>query len=181
MIITAIVRNLMLWELGSLIDKALEKSRNDPEDEVKVVLTIPEGRAVTIIGPRSLVVNYLLTDPRPLQPQLHMALQFVAWLAFGGQASALGISTLFDRIMCVIVMLLRTSLTAMYTSDLPFTICTKLVLDLDLGDRNWPRSPACARLDVTKTEEDTMVHWNMMPQQSNEFWWTRFRTTYVYA
>ncbi|RBR01893.1 hypothetical protein FVER53263_20893 [Fusarium verticillioides] len=179
MIVTVIVRQLMLWELRLSIDKAVEKSRRDPGDEVKVFLTLPDGRAVTILGPRSMIVNCLLTDPRPLHPQLYMALQFVAWLAFGGQAIALGMSTLFHQILCVVIMLFGTFLTAMHIGDLPFAIGTQLRLDVDLGDPDWLRSPAYARLNLTRIEEDTMVHWNMMPQRSNEFWWTRFRTTYV--
>ncbi|KAF5664291.1 hypothetical protein FHETE_7174 [Fusarium heterosporum] len=179
MIAMVILRQLMLWELRLSIDKAVEKSIRDPGDDVKALLTLPDGRAVTILGSRAMVVNCLLTDPRPLHPQLYKFFQFVAWIAFGAQAIALGMSTLFHQILCVVIMLSGTFLTAIHIGDLPSRIGTKLHLGVDLGNPDWFRSPAYARFDLTETEEETMVRWNLMPQRSNKFWWERFRTTYV--
>ncbi|RYP12559.1 hypothetical protein DL765_007261 [Monosporascus sp. GIB2] len=116
---------------------------------------------------KAIVVNCLLTDPCPPHPRFYSALRLAAWLAFGAHAVSLGMSTLFHQVLSVVILLLGTFLTSLHVGDRPATIGTRLRLDIDPGDPSWSRSPAYARLGLTETEEDYMVHWNLLPRRAN--------------
>ncbi|KAJ4044346.1 hypothetical protein NW756_004679 [Fusarium oxysporum] len=155
--LTIIVRRLMLYELRTSIDRAIDNLDETHNDNVKVFLTLPDGRAVTIRGPRMVVVNVLLTDPRPSRPRLYLMMRLIAWLAFGAHAISLGMSTLFHQILAVTTLLLGTLLTCCHIGDREAIIGQRLRLDVDLGDPAWTRSSAYARLDLSQVEEQRMV------------------------
>ncbi|RSL82297.1 hypothetical protein CEP52_016998 [Fusarium oligoseptatum] len=178
-LITVAVRQLLLRELRSSIDRAIDNLEDARDGNVKVFLTLPDGRAVTILGPRMVVVNVLLTDPHPSRPRFYLALRLLAWLAFGAHAISLGMSTLFHQILAVIALLLGTFLAGSHVGDRNAFIGQRLRLDVDLGDPTWTRSSAYARFNLTEAEEQSMSKWNLFPQRSNTFWWDRYRSKNV--
>ncbi|RSL42196.1 hypothetical protein CEP51_016503, partial [Fusarium floridanum] len=169
-LITVAVRQLLLRELRSSIDRAIDNLEDARDGNVKVFLTLPDGRAVTILGPRMVVVNVLLTDPHSSRPRFYLALRLLAWLAFGAHAISLGMSTLFHQILAVIALLLGTFLAGSHVGDRNAFIGQRLRLDVDLGDPTWTRSSAYARFNLTEAEEQSMSKWNLFPQRSNTFW-----------
>ncbi|RMJ03436.1 hypothetical protein CDV36_015034 [Fusarium kuroshium] len=168
-LITVAVRQLLLCELRSSIDRAIDNLEDAHDGNVKVFLTLPDGRAVTILGPRMVVVNVLLTDPHSSRPRFYLALRLLAWLAFGAHAISLGMSTLFHQILAVIALLLGTFLAGSHVGDRNAFIGQRLRLDVDLGDPTWTRSSAYARFNLTEAEEQSMSKWNLFPQRSNTF------------
>ncbi|KAF7540763.1 hypothetical protein G7054_g1169 [Neopestalotiopsis clavispora] len=176
MALQVLVRQQMVQQLRMSINKTSERLQSQPGPEVKVFLTLPNGSAVTILGPRQAVVEFLLSEARPIRPRYYYALRAIGWVLFGTHAITLGMSNLMNQILTVVMLLSATYLTATHVGDRPYTIGTHLHMDVDLGDPTWKRGQAYARFKMTPIEEDNMVHWNMMPQRSNTFWWNRYRS-----
>ncbi|KAI1090690.1 hypothetical protein F5B19DRAFT_461892 [Rostrohypoxylon terebratum] len=125
--------------------------------------------------PRTAIVKTLLTDPRPVNREWYSDMRMIGWLAFGVHAISLGMSTLVNQICCVFILVLCSFLKCRQIGERIHTIGTKLRLETDLGDSSWTRSPAYIRLNLNDTEQDNMIHWNLLPQRSNEFWWNRYK------
>lgn len=176
--INVLVRRSMVSMLRASVDRAIENLADEPGPDVKAFLTLPNGNAVTIRGPRGMVTDILLTNPRPLQPTVYFYLRVAGWAAFGIHALTLGMSALLNQALSVLVLLTGTYLTATKVGDRREFIGKRLELIVKAGDVKWSRSPAYARLELLKTEEDSMVQWGLMPHRSNTFWWERYRAKY---
>ncbi|KAI2617251.1 hypothetical protein GGS26DRAFT_577266 [Hypomontagnella submonticulosa] len=179
--LTVLVRQQMVGSLRSSVDKGFQDARNNPGDDVKIFLTLPNGTAVTMRGPRQVVVNCVLTNPRPSNPTYYFILRTVGWGAFGAHAISLGMTALFNQILCVVTLLVCTYLTATHVGDERGAIGKKLWLEVDMGDTKWSRAPVYARLNMSNIEEDCMVRWSIMPQRTNTWWWNRYRKDYLAA
>ncbi|KFA81943.1 hypothetical protein S40288_11190 [Stachybotrys chartarum IBT 40288] len=178
LLVSVATRQLVVAQLRASIDQTMRQIIQDLGEDVKIFLTMPDGRAVTIRGSRKIVTSCLLTNPRPPHPRAYFLARVLCWLAFGIHAVSLGMSMLIHQIVSVVILLGATAITAGRVADRSSNIGSHLVLDVDPGDANWFRSPVYARLGMTPTEEDCMIHWNLLPQRTNEFWWTRYRMTY---
>jgi hypothetical protein len=175
MMASVVVRQIMVVMLRAHIDDSVRDIAGAPEDEVKTFLTIPNGKAVTLLGPRAVIVNCVLTDPKPARPWVYNVLRTIGWTAFGVHAISLGMSSLVSQILSVVLLLASTVLKAYRVGDRPYAVGRRLTLDFDMGDPSWFRKPAYIRLKMNKSEEDNMVHWNLLPQRTNDFWWQRYR------
>lgn len=175
MMLSVVVRQRMVSCLRDSIDHNVDGFALDPGDTVKVFLTMPNGKAVTIIGPRQAVVNCLLTDPKPRQPRWYLALRGLGWAAFGVHVVTLGMATLFSQLLTVAVLLAGSVSTGIGVGARPQMLGRKLRLEVELGNPSWHRSKTYARLQLTETEEDYMVHWSLFPQRQNKFWWDKYR------
>jgi hypothetical protein len=170
----AFVRQHMVGQLRASMDETVSKVYQDPGEDVKAFLTLPNGKAVTIFGPRGLVVGCIVTDARPRHPHHYFLARAIGWTFFAAHAIALGMSNLFNQIVTVIIMILATYLTATRVGDNCEMIGSHLRLEVEMGEAEWTRSPAYARIEMTPEEEDKMVHWSLMPHRSNSKWWTRY-------
>ncbi|KAJ5816357.1 hypothetical protein N7447_008590 [Penicillium robsamsonii] len=141
-------------------------------------MTLPNGKAVTIFGPRMIVVSFLLTEAQPTQPQFYYLMRMASWAAFGAHAITLGVSDLFNQVLTVVLLLLAIYLTSRHVGDCREPIKARLYLKANMGDPKLPRGAAYMRLDMSTTEENYMVHWSMMPQWSNVWWWDRYKSRY---
>lgn len=109
-----VVRQLMVSQRRSFIDQAVEKSPNVPNTEVKLFLTLPNGKAVTILTPRNLMMNCILTDTQPTNPCYYNLLRIMGWVLLTAQFVTLSMSSLPVQIMSICVLLLGTYLTAIH-------------------------------------------------------------------
>ncbi|KAJ5192194.1 hypothetical protein N7449_008336 [Penicillium cf. viridicatum] len=167
MAVSVISRQFMVARLRSSIDKTIQSLKEDPGPDVKVFITLPSGKAVTIFGPRMIVVSCLLAEAQPTQPQFYYLMRMASWAAFGAHAITLGMSDLFNQVLTVVILLLSTYLTARHAGGYREAIGTQFCLEVDMGDPGLPCGAAYIRLDMSTTEENSMVHWSMMPQRSN--------------
>ncbi|KAF5233615.1 hypothetical protein FAUST_8051 [Fusarium austroamericanum] len=168
------VRQHMVGQLRSSMDETISKAYDDPGEDVKAFLTLPNGKAVTIRGSRGLVVGCIVTDARPRNSRLYFLARAIGWGFFAAHAIALGMSNLFNQIVTVTIMLTATYLTATRVGDNSEMIGSRLRLKVDMGNPEWTRSPAYAKMGMMPAEEDKMVHWSLMPHRSNTTWWTRY-------
>ncbi|KAI1460213.1 hypothetical protein F4805DRAFT_19687 [Annulohypoxylon moriforme] len=173
--LTVLIRQQMVTELRSALDKTLDDLGADHGDEIKIYLTIPSGKAVTIRGPRKVIVKCMVTDPRPLNPKYYYFLRVAGWGTFGVHAISLSMTALVNQILSVVTLLVGTYLTGSHVGDCRGVIGNRLRLGVDLGDPSWTRSSAYARLDMSQAEENIMVSWGLMPQRLNTSWWKNYR------
>ena len=173
--VSILVRQRIISELRKSVDKAVKDISHDQGEQVKIFITLPDGKAVTLYGPRTTVVDCILTDPRPSNPLVYSALRLIAWAAFGTHAITLGMATLINQIFCVCTLIACTVLMTWKVGDNPSVVGTRLGLEVDTGDVSWTRSKAYARLALTENEEEYMVNWNLFPQRKNEVWWNSYR------
>lgn len=174
-----LVRQLMISQRRSFIDRTIEESHDEPNSEVKLFLTLPNGKAVTVLAPRNLVMNCILTDSRPTDPCYYYLLRIICWVLLAAQFVTLSMSSLPVQIISICVLLLGTYLTAIHFTTEPEYIGSRLRLETDHRDASWSRSHVYARLDMTKDEEDAMVNWSLLPQRSNKFWWDRYEKNHL--
>lgn len=176
---SVLIRQQMVSHLRASVDDTIAGLLSNLGDDVKVFITLPDGKAVTILGPRKLVVDCILTDPQPRKPGFYYLLRVACWGFFGAHAITMGMSSLFNQILSVLVLLLSTYAKATHVGDCRGKIGNKLRLEVDMGDPHWSRSPVYARLNMSTIEEDSMVHWSMMPRRSNTWWWERYQKRHV--
>lgn len=174
MAVAVLSRQVVVGQLRNSIDRTIRDLGDDPGADVKAFLTLPNGKAVTIYGPRMLLVRCILTDTKPVNSGVYYLMRISCWAAFGAHAITLGMSSLFNQILTVVILLLGTYLTSRHVGDSRECIGRRLRLDIDMGDPEWSRGPVYRRLNMTTTEEDCMVHWSMLPQRSNIWWWERY-------
>jgi hypothetical protein len=175
LLLSVICRQGMVSQLRSAMDQTMCDFSSKPADAVKVFVTLPDGRAVTIYGSRSTVVNSLLKNPRPANPLLYKFLRGLGWVSFGVHAIALEMATLVNQILAVAVLLGSSLLVAQQAGEVSSAIGGRLRLEVDVGTPEWSRSAAYSRLNMSQKEEDCLVHWNLSPQKTNTFWWDRYR------
>lgn len=143
---------------------------------VKVFMTLPNGKAITIITTRGIVINCLLTTPRPPSPRLYSIALAAGWLVFGIHIIALGMATLFCQILSVVLLITSTFLATRQSGMNPQPIGRRLLLRRTDAKEQF-RAAAYARLQLTPAEEDSMVQWHLFPHKQNEVWWNSYRNT----
>jgi hypothetical protein len=141
MMVSVLVRQGIVGQLRGWFDHTVRAMSPDPGPSVKAFLTMPNGKAITICGPRMAVTDCLLTEPRPTRPRLYWLFQLLGWAAFGAHVITLGMSTLFSQILCVFVLLSSTFLASQHVGDEWYVLGSKLRLDVDKGDSSWLRLP----------------------------------------
>ncbi|RYP59022.1 hypothetical protein DL769_008713 [Monosporascus sp. CRB-8-3] len=166
--ITDPIPGFVLYNItDGILAKAIDDHRSAPGEDVKVLLTLPDSRAVTVPGPRQVVVDCLM-DPRPPHPRFYRA--------FGAHVIARHeYAVLLDPVRRP---------TAGYLSDghsrrrPPGDHRHAVAAGRRLRRPLLARSPAYVRLGLTETEEDCMAHWNLHPRRTNTVWWDKYRTNH---
>jgi hypothetical protein len=168
------IRQGMICLLRRSVDTEARKAAEQPGDSVKIFLTLPNGNAVTVYGPRMAVVGCLLTNPKP-PANIYLGLRILGWTAFGVHVIAIGMSTLVNQLLAVALLLFSTLLKAYRVGDISSIIGSRLVIDFEAGNPHWNRRPAYIQLRMTEQEENSMVSWNLLPQRSNRYWWGLYK------
>lgn len=175
MAVSVMVRQFLVKQNRKAIDVAVSDTKGDLDKVVKVFLTMPTGKAVTVIASRGVVINCLLTTPRPPHPFAYKGVQMAGWVVFGCHIISLGMTTLLCQLLTVPLLVVATVLKVYGFSEDQSRIGTFLLLQrVDPGRRDF-RAAAYARLELSKQEEDSMVQWNLFPHKSNTRWWERYR------
>ncbi|KAF3904667.1 hypothetical protein ABW21_db0207782 [Orbilia brochopaga] len=174
-LISVLVRYTIVELNRRAIDTAALKALEESDEDVKILVTLPSGKAVTIHTRRKILLYCLLTNPRPAYPTVYKVAQFIGWTAFGCQIISLGMATLILQILTVVLLAGATVLVTYRIGDDEGRISRHLVLNC-INQEGQPdfRAFAYARLKLTEKEEDSMLLWNLFPHRSNEKWWSRY-------
>ncbi|RYP66162.1 hypothetical protein DL769_006106 [Monosporascus sp. CRB-8-3] len=174
MLASVVVRRIILEQNRRAIDLAVDESEKTSCEEVKVFVTLPNGKAVAIRTTRGIVIDCLLTTPRPPNLKRYTASRAVGWFAFGCHIISLGMSSLVCQLVAVILLICPTVLVAWQIGMDRSQVGRKLAFSRD--DAQVPfRAAAYARLDLTPEQEESLVKWNLAPHRSNKLWWDKYR------
>ncbi|KAI8935179.1 hypothetical protein NX059_007772 [Plenodomus lindquistii] len=145
-------------------------------EPVKLFITLPNGRVVSVRTTRGITVHCLLTEARPSNVTLHRLARATDWVGFALHAVALGMASLATQIILVAVVLVSTIIEVQRFGADESRIGRHLrVFQTDDRAVN-SRSKAYLKLDLDIDEEESMVKWDLFPQKSNVVWWQRYRT-----
>ncbi|KAI1749455.1 hypothetical protein F4782DRAFT_303928 [Xylaria castorea] len=165
-------RFVVLSQNRAAVDRAVE-SDNIGAEPVKVLVALPDGKVVTIQTTRNIVLECLLTTPRPFRPLLYLSARAFGWTAFGVHVVALGMASLSSQLITIALLLGATIAVAWQIGADPERIGRRLVLKRH--DSHVPfRAAAYARFDLSKDEEESMMQWNLFPHRSNKAWWAKY-------
>ncbi|RWA04020.1 hypothetical protein EKO27_g11082 [Xylaria grammica] len=173
LVASVVVRSILVQQNRAFVDKAVEPGTIEAK-AVKVLVTTPDGKIVTIKTTRDIVINILLTTPRPPHPRFYTGARSFGWLAFGAHVISLGMTSLICQLLTVVLLLSATTILAWQVGRDPKHIGSRLLLDCELLDVGF-RAATYARLDLSKQEENSMVYWNLFPHRSNKTWWLKYQ------
>ncbi|KAI9860214.1 MAG: hypothetical protein M1813_006324 [Trichoglossum hirsutum] len=173
MLLSVIVRWVILGQNRNALDHAVGEAQKTSDQLVKVFLTIPNGKVVTILTTRGIVIDCLLTTPRPPNPRVYDIAQAIGWIAFGAHIVSLGMTTLFCQIMSICLLFVSTVLAVRQIGTDRYRIGQQMRL-LREDSKERFREAAYARLLLTPEEENSMVQWHVFPQKSNKSWWDMY-------
>lgn len=176
MLASVIVRRIVVGQNSMAVGKAMEAGRELSDEDVKVFLTMPNGKAITIYTTRGIVIECLLTQPEPPNPRLYNATRSAGWVAFGVHVIALGMSCLMTQIIAVVVMIISSIIVCRQIGTDRSHIGS--MMKIKRIDSAVPfRAAAYSRLELSDAQENSMVMWNLFPHRTNEGWWEKYNRT----
>lgn len=174
-VLTIVTRTCVLYGCRRNLDRHVVRAGENSTDAVKLFVTLPSGKAVSVHTTRGITVECLLTEAQPENRQVHQAVRAVAWAGFALHAVALGMASLCMQLFLVAALLLPTvTVVQQYGCD---EACVGRYLRLrQINDMEInTRSKAYVKLDLSSLEEDAMVGWNLFPMKTNHDWYKRYR------
>lgn len=175
-LISVLVRRFVLAEHRRAVDDALYQASKTSTEPVKVFTTLPNGTAVTISTTRGILIDCLLTITRPRRRRLYNAVRNLGWLVFGIHLISLGMASLFSQILYIVSVITATLVTFRQVGTNRRRVGHNLELTIEKRELRF-RAATFASLELTKSEEDSMILWNLMPHRSYKNWWEKYETT----
>ncbi|KAE8454443.1 hypothetical protein EG329_000065 [Mollisiaceae sp. DMI_Dod_QoI] len=178
--VSVLVRRILVRENNMGLDDSCKRAcySKTPQDttRVKLLVTLDDGKLVTIYAPRGLVMAGFLKAPTPVHRSLYTWTRRVGWLFFGVHVIALGQCNLATQIITVAVLIGSTWLVVRGVgcneSEVGNFIQVQRIPDiLQVADRRiW----AYAKLQPTFEEEDSLSDWHLLPRKVNTAWWEEY-------
>ena len=180
-ILSVMVRNILISENIAGIDNRVRVRSDVPLqhfEEVKVLITLPNGKVVTLYTPRGLAMDAFTRKPdSPGSHHLYAITRISGWLLFGIHVVALGQSYLLSQVYCVGLLAISTWLITLGVGCNEMEIgnyitVTRLTCpDFDVPDRRiW----AYVSMNLSEEEQATLCDTGLVPRRSNESWWDEF-------
>jgi hypothetical protein len=70
------------------------RAGNIAPEFVKAIVTISDGKAITMLVTRDILIECILITPKPFLPKLYDATRVIGWLAFGIHVITFGMASL---------------------------------------------------------------------------------------
>ena len=168
------LRCFLLHELRASMHNGRPSSPAHMDTPVKIFCTLPNGKAVSVHTTRSIVVDYLLTNPVAGNPRVYRLVQGLSWLCFVLHILALGMASLMHQILAVGVVSISTISLVRGVGVDDTRIANLRLFKYEYLTTPDTRSEAYARLRLSQEEEDGLVAWSLIPQKRNTTWWQKF-------
>ena len=175
MLISVLVRRTVVGQNRAALDLAASRGNDRSKEMIKTFWALPTGTAITILAPRGVILDCLLTTPRPPHPRLYNLMRALGWLGFGCHVVSLGMASLVSQLLSLFLLLAATVLVVYAVGDEEAYIGSQLLLERKDSLEKDFRAATYARLNLSESEEASMVAWNLFPHKSNEKWWDRYR------
>ena len=172
--VSVLVRSVILDANRYAIDQSARTSTRQSNTVVKVFCTMSNGCVVTIYAPRGIVTQCLLSEPRLADQKRYFIARMVGWVAFLVHVVALGMASLPNQLLTVLILAASTTCVALRVGSNDECIGQQVVIQR-FDDHGPDKSMAScfARLRLSREEEEGMVAWKLMPQTRNEVWWRK--------
>lgn len=168
-------RGYMLFALRSSLDSLIEEAEKHDRDRVTLFLTLPNGRAVTILTTRGITVKVLLTEAVPEDWLLYMFFRGLTWVAFGVLVFSLGSASLCAQAVIVVTMLLSTVAVVNRLGCNEQQVGRRLgILQVDVPGED-ARRQVFLNMHLNPEQEEALLSWHLLPMKYNTFWWNRYR------
>ena len=167
MAISIIVRRIVVEQNHDAVDHAVSKAMKTSVDYVKTLVSLPTGELVTIKVSRGIVLDCLLTNPQPPQPQLYTCARIVGWLGSGFHVVSLRMAALLSQLLAVSILLVSSVLVAWRVGDDEARIGQRLYIERSDHPTPEIRAATMARLNTSPSEEESLLAWGLFPHKSN--------------
>jgi hypothetical protein len=186
MAMSVIVRYRLVQENVNALDRAvldacygrsdIDNSHGDLE-KVKLLITLADGRMVTMYAPRGLVLEGFTKRLRILRPRFYAYTKAFGWFVFGIHVLTLGQAEFVNQIYAVSLLVLSTWATAKGLGCNESIITDHISAEPVADDhptadkRMW----AYIKLNCSQVEEESLAYWGLLPRKANEKWWEIFK------
>lgn len=146
------------------------------KEKVKLLITLADGKMVTIVAPRGLVIAGFTRRIEPPRKLIYQWGTRAGWLFFGIHIIALGQSDLVSQLYTVMLLVLSTWATVHGVGSHDSSIGDWIVNEEMSGytGGNDRRQTAYVKLNCTLEEEDSLMQWGLLPHKSNKGWWGEY-------
>lgn len=175
LLLTVLMRSAILSAYRKALDRQATEASQNSHHPVKLLITLPSGKIVSVRTTQGITTQCLLTDVQPENHQLHQAFRAVTWVAFAVHAVTLGMASLCMQLILVTIILLSTLLVVQQVGCDESHVVRFLRLIQHDDASVTTRSKAYLKLDLDTQEEESMVEWNLFPLKSNEAWRRKYQ------
>ena len=171
----AFARSCILHILRQALDEQALKGTEKHPEHVKVLITLPNGRCLTVFTTRGLILECLLTDLRPPRPNVYLILRGLVWLTFGVSIVTIGLCCLTMQLLIIALLMIPSLFVVAQSGCDEGRISSRLRLTRNDVQGINTRAKCYAGLNLTAEEEEAMVAWHLFPLRSNQTWWQKYR------
>jgi hypothetical protein len=152
-------------------------SAQHPEERVKLLVTLSDGKMITIYAPRGLVVHGVTRRISPPRHQLYLWAKRFGWLFFGVHIIALGQSGLVSQLYTVILLVVSTWATVQGLGSNESEIGNHIEIETMKSFPEGPDRRLCAyvKLWPIETQEQSLIDLGLLPRKLNFAWWNEYQ------
>lgn len=151
-------------------------SRSDSSEELKLLVTLADGKMVSMYAPRALVREGFTRRIAIQNPQRQRFINSFGWLCFGVHVITLGQSSLLEQLCSVALLILSTWATVLGFGCDESQISNHITAQQvdpppEVPDRRlW----AYKQLKPTQHEVETLEDWRLLPRTPKDKRWSEF-------
>jgi hypothetical protein len=175
LVITILVRTYVLYASRRSLDNLVEQADKESTDSVKLIITLPNGKIVSVRTTRGITVKCLLTEAQPENRKLHLLARAINWVSFAVHAVTLGMASLCIQLILVVSILVASVLTIQQVGCDESLVGRRLEIKRHDDVKINRRAKAYCKLELNTQEEESMTKWDLFPSESNKIWWERYR------
>lgn len=193
---SVLVRVYVLKANRDAIDKAIEdttkqakeKEAADPTEklrqEVTILCILDDASPLIMKTPEHLIKACFVSTPTPLHPGRYLFARAAGWVFFLVHIISLGQSVLVSQMVTIVLLVIPTVALVALPEDWRkrYLGCDEELIAKKLRAHKVPtkangsrRVHLYAMCQLTRKEEESMLHWSTMPHSSNVKWWDGYR------
>lgn len=188
MAMSVVVRCRLVQENANALDRAvldecygrsdIDNSHGDLE-KVKLLISLADGRMVTMYAPRGLVLEGFTKRLTILRPHLYTCIKALGWFVFGVHVLSLGQAEFVSQIYSVSLLVLSTWATVKGLGCNEYSItdhisAKRIESSGHRESRPDKRMWAYIKLECNDVEEEFLADWGLLPRKANTKWWRTF-------
>jgi hypothetical protein len=190
------VRAYVLKANRDAIDKAVDDATNaakakeaadpteHPTQEVTILCILDDATAIIMKIPEHLIKSCFVVTPKPPHPGRYWLARTAGWIFFLVHIISIGQSVLVSQLVTIVLLVIPTVALVALPEDWRkrYLGCDEEFVAKRLRAHKTPtkanglrRVHLYAMCQLTRKEEESMLHWSTMPHSSNVKWWEEYR------